>query len=129
MPLVQPKKDKKTKGQKDKKKKKKKNGLIKETSGCLEAEDDKCISEGTVRELGWRGCCQPQVGPGGGRGSWRGVGELCSEQTGAPSLTQPGCLGMRSAAHSPLHRLGGHQEGHEVSAGQLLSGHQGAPDK
>lgn len=31
--------------------------------------------------------------------------------------------------HSPLYRLGSHQEGHEVSPSQLLSSHKGAPNE
>lgn len=36
---------------------------------------------------------------------------------------------MGMAPHSPLHCLGGHQEGHEVSPFQLLSSHEGTPNK
>lgn len=59
-----------------------------------------------------------------------GAGQRSPEQAATPCpVTQQGSFRMGRASHSPLHCLGGHQEGHEVSPCQLLSSHEGAPNK
>lgn len=55
-------------------------------------------------------------------GSWS-----LPQQTGA--LCPSWAPQEENGPHSPLHSLGGHQEGHEVSPRQLLPGHEGAPNK
>lgn len=58
-------------------------------------------------------------------GSW----SRYTQQTGAPAPCPSWVPQENNGPHSPLHSLGSHQEGHEVSPCQLLPGHEGTPNK
>lgn len=75
------------------------------------------------------GAPPPQPWPSPGELGWPGAVRQSAEQAGTPSLDPAGLLGTGMAPHSPLHCLGGHQEGHEVSPFQLLFSHEGTPNK